>query len=182
MRKLAAILSADVAGYSRLMAGDEEGTLARLQSHLAEVIEPTVAAHRGRIVKLMGDGVLAEFVSVVDAVDCAAAIQRAMAARESGRANEQRIAFRIGVNLGDVIAEGGDIHGEGVNLAARLQELAEPGGVIVSGAAVEQAKNKVEAGFQDLGEQDLKNLPEPVAAFRLLLEPADAGKMVDEAI
>ena len=182
MRKLAAIMSADVAGYSRLMAADEVRTLERLQRHLAEVLAPSIAAHHERIVKLMGDGVLAEFASVVDAVECAAAIQRAMATREAGSPEEQRIAFRIGINLGDVIVEGDDIHGDGVNLAARLQKLADPGSVIVSAAAVEQAKNKVRVGFQGLGERVLRNMPEPVEAFRLLLQPEDASKMVDEAL
>ena len=182
MRKLAAILSADVAGYSRLMAADEEGTLQRLQRLLSDVLDPIIASHHGHVVKRMGDGLLAEFGSVVDALQGAAAIQRAMAASEASSPPDKRISFRIGVNLGDVIAEGGDLYGDGVNLAARLQELAEPGDVVASGAAVEQAKNKVDLGFQDLGRVELKNLPEPVPAFRLLLAPEHRGKVFEIAL
>jgi class 3 adenylate cyclase len=132
VRRLAAILAADVAGYSRLMGADEEGTHERLRAHLRELIEPKIAEHRGRIVKNTGDGFLAEFASVVDAVRCAVAMQRGMADRNAGTPLEQRIEFRVGINLGDVIAEGEDIFGDGVNVAARLQALAEPGGICVS--------------------------------------------------
>ena len=132
-RKLAAIFAADVAGYSRLMGADEEGTHARLRAHFAELVEPKIAEHRGRVVKNTGDGLLAEFASVVDAVRCAAEIQRAMADRDLDVAEERRLRFRVGVNLGDVIADGGDIYGDGVNIAARLEGLAAPGGICVSG-------------------------------------------------
>jgi adenylate cyclase len=132
VRRLTAILAADVAGYSRLMGTDEEGTHERLKAHLREVVEPKIREHHGRIVKTTGDGVLAEFASVVDAVRCAGEIQRAMADRDLDLAEERRLRFRIGINLGDVIAEGEDIFGDGVNVAARLEALAEPGGVCVS--------------------------------------------------
>ena len=132
-RRLAAILAADVAGYSRLMGADEEGTHERLKAHLGQLVEPKIAEHRGRIVKNTGEGFLAEFVSVVDAVRCAAEIQRGMADHEPEVREEQRIRFRTGVNLGDVIADGGDIYGDGVNIAARLEGLPAPGGICVSG-------------------------------------------------
>src|SRR5215469_2542778 len=132
-RRLAAILAADVAGYSRLMGADEEGTHERLQTHLRELVNPKIAEHRGRIVKNTGDGFLAEFASVVDAVRCAVEVQRGMAERNAGTPPEKRIEFRIGINLGDVIAEGEDIFGDGVNVAARLEALAELGGICVSG-------------------------------------------------
>src|SRR5215470_17355530 len=132
-RRLAGVLAADVAGYSRLMGSDEEGTHARLKAHFGELVEPKIAEHRGRVVKNTGDGLLAEFASVVDAVRCAAEIQSAMADRDLDLAEERRLRFRIGVNLGDVIADGGDIYGDGVNIAARLEGLAAPGGICVSG-------------------------------------------------
>ena len=128
-RRLAAILAADVVGYSRLMGEDEPGTLARLQAHRRELIDPKIAAHHGRMVKLMGDGALVEFASVVDAVECAAEIQRGMALRNADLPEDRRIEFRVGINLGDVIVEGDDIYGDGVNVAARLEALAEPGGI-----------------------------------------------------
>src|SRR5438128_819196 len=131
-RRLAAILAADVAGYSRLMGADEEGTLQRLRAHRRELVEPKISEHRGRIVKTTGDGMLVEFPSVVDAVRCAVEIQRAMVDRNAGIAEEKRITFRIGVNLGDVIIDGDDIYGDGVNIAARLEALAEPGGICIS--------------------------------------------------
>ena len=131
-RRLAAILAADIAGYSRLMGADEEGTLARLKAHRRELIDPKISEHRGRIVKTTGDGILLEFPSVVEAVSCALAVQRGMVERNAGIPEGQRITFRIGVNLGDVIVEDGDIHGDGVNIAARLEALAEPGGICIS--------------------------------------------------
>jgi adenylate cyclase len=131
-RRLAAILAADVAGYSRLMSLDESGTLAELQAHRSELIVPAIARHRGRVVKLMGDGILAEFGSVVQAVECATEIQREMAARNAGVTDERRLGFRIGVHLGDIIVEGEDIYGDGVNIAARLESLAETGGICIS--------------------------------------------------
>jgi len=131
-RRLAAILAADVAGYSRLIGSDEEDTLARLKAHRRELIDPKIGEHRGRIVKTTGDGILIEFPSVVEAVSCAVAVQQAMAERNAGTSQDRRIAFRIGVNLGDIIVEDGDIHGDGVNIAARLEGIAEPGGVCIS--------------------------------------------------
>jgi adenylate cyclase len=140
-RRLAAILAADVVGYSRLMGADEEGTLAELTAHLAELIEPCIAEHRGRVVKTTGDGLLAEFASVVDAVRCAVAFQEGMAERNSGTPEDRRLDFRIGVNLGDVIIQDGDIFGDGVNVAARLEGLAEPGGIVVSGTVHEHVRS-----------------------------------------
>ena len=171
-RRLAAILVADVVGYSRMMGADEAGTLARLKACRDDVIDPAIAEHHGRIVKLMGDGVLVEFASVVDAVQCAAAIQRALAARDGD------IRLRIGVNLGDVIVEGADLYGDGVNIAARLEAAAEPGGICVSGTAFDHALHKVDAGFESLGELRLKNIADPIRAYRVLLDPAAAGKVV----
>ncbi len=167
-RRLAAILSADVAGYSRLMGADESGTLARLKTHREEIIDPKIAVHHGRIVKLMGDGVLVEFASVVEAVQYAAEIQRAMADRNAAVADEQRIDLRIGINLGDIIVDGDDIYGDGVNVAARLQEVSEPGGTRVSGVVFNSVKGKVDLGFKDLGPQRVKNIAEPVRAYRVL--------------
>src|SRR5271154_3644715 len=175
-RRLAAILAADVVGYSRLMGEDEVGTLARLQACRRELIDPTIAEFRGRVVKLMGDGALVEFASVVDAVQCAAAIQRRMAGHDQGAPEAQRIRFRLGVNLGDVIVDGNDIYGDGVNVAARLEGLADPGGICISGTAFDHAVNKVDVGFASLGEQRLKNIADPVRVYRVLLDPGDAGK------
>ena len=165
-RKLAAILSADVAGYSRLMGEDEAGTLATLKAHRAEFIDPAIASHGGRIVKLMGDGTLVEFPSVVDAVECAVAVQQGMAARNADAPTDTRIDFRIGVNLGDIIIDGDDIYGDGVNVAARLQEIAETGGVAISAAAHDQIVGKVDIGFDDAGEHELKNIAKPVRVWR----------------
>lgn len=165
-RRLAAILAADVDGYSRLMSADEAGTLKALQSCLSEVVEPAVTDHDGRIVKLMGDGVLAEFPSAVQAVSCAAAIQDRMTDRST--ANDRRIRFRIGVNLGDIIADGDDIFGGGVNIAARLEGLTEPGGICVSGTVYNHTRNKVEVGFDYLGTKTLKNIDEPVMVYRVV--------------
>src|SRR3954447_21459786 len=139
-RRLSAILAADVVGYSRLMERDEAGTLARLKAHRKELVEPLVAGHRGRVVKLMGDGALVEFASAVDAVECAVAIQDGMARRETGLPEGERVRFRVGINLGDVIVEGGDLYGDGVNVAARLEQLAEPGGIVVSGTAFDHLR------------------------------------------
>ena len=164
-RRLAAILAADVAGYSRLMGADEEGTLAALTAHLAELIEPCIAEHRGRVVKTTGDGLLAEFASVVDAVRCAVAFQEGMAERNAGAPENRRIEFRIGVNLGDVIVQDDDVFGDGVNVAARLEGLAESGGIVVSGTVHEHVRTKVDFGFVDLGPQEVKNIVEPVRAY-----------------
>jgi adenylate cyclase len=167
VRRLTAILAADVAGYSRLMGADEEGTHERLQAHLRELIEPKISQHRGRTVKNTGDGLLAEFQSVVDAVRCAAEIQLAMAERDADLAEERRIRFRIGINLGDVIAEEHDIFGDGVNVAARLEGLAEPGGICVSRVVRDQVRDKVAFAFEDRGEQSVKNIARPVRVYAL---------------
>ncbi len=165
-RRLAAILSADVAGYSRLMSEDEAGTLAALKAHRAELIEPAVAGLGGRIVKLMGDGILVEFPSVVDAVECAVAIQNGMAERNGEVSGDHRIVFRIGINLGDVIIEGDDIYGDGVNIAARLEGIARPGGFCVSGKVHEEVGNKLHTAFENLGPTKVKNIPKPVQVYR----------------
>ena len=175
-RRLTAILAADVVGYSRLMGEDEVGTLARLKTCRRELVDPAIEEFHGRIVKLMGDGALVEFASVVDAVQCAAAIQRRMAGHDQGAPEAQRIQFRIGVNLGDVIVDGNDIYGDGVNVAARLESLAEPGGICVSGTAFDHVVHKADVGFASLGEQRLKNIADPVRVYRVLLDPGDAGK------
>jgi len=165
-RKLTTIFAADVVGYSRLMGEDEAGTLARLKSLRKELVQPKIAGGRGRIVKLMGDGLLAEFPSVVEAVRCAVDIQQDMAGREAGLPDERRIRLRIGVNLGDIIVEGSDIYGDGVNVAARLEGLAEPGGICISGKVYEEVRNKLPTAFEDLGEQEVKNIREPVRVYR----------------
>ena len=170
VRRLTAILAADVAGYSRLMAADEEGTHERLQAHLRELVNPKIEDHRGRIVKNTGDGLLAEFASVVDAVRCAVEMQRGMAERNAGTPPEKRIEFRMGINLGDVIAEGDDIFGDGVNVAARLEALAEPGGVCISGTVRDHIRNRLHYPFEDRGEQDVKNIALPVHIYALRLE------------
>jgi adenylate cyclase len=168
-RRLAAILAADVVGYSRLMGADEAGTLLALKSHRQGLVEPLIAKHNGRLVKLMGDGALVEFASAVDAVLCAAAVQAGMAKRTASEAEEERIKFRIGINIGDLIVEGDDLYGDGVNIAARLESLAEPGGICISSKVYQEIKNKVELAFEDLGEQNVKNIAEPVHAYRVLL-------------
>ena len=165
-RRLAAILAADVAGYSRLMGADEEGTHERLQGHLDGLVNPKIAEHRGRVVKNTGDGLLAEFASVVDAVRCAAELQRAMIDREAGIAEDRRIRFRIGINIGDVLVEGDDIFGDGVNVAARLEALAEPGGIYIS-RMVRDIRDKLAYAFEDLGEQSVKNIARPVRVYAL---------------
>ena len=166
-RRLAAILAADVVGYSRLMGQDEEGTLARLEGLKAEILDPLIAQHRGRVVKLMGDGFLVEFASVVDALICALDWQDAVEVRASQVPEDRALRFRIGVNLGDVMVKGDDIYGDGVNVAARLEGMAEPGSVLVSRTVFTHAKGKVPATFEDLGEQELKNIAEPLQVFRV---------------
>jgi TolB-like protein/Flp pilus assembly protein TadD len=166
-RRLTAILAADVAGYSRLMGVDEEGTHERLKAHLVELVNPKIAERRGRIVKNTGDGFLAEFASVVDAVRCAAEVQRGMAERNADAPAEERIEFRIGINLGDVIVEEHDIFGDGVNVAARLEALAEPGGICVSRVARDQVRDRLDYAFEDLGEQSVKNITRPVRVYAL---------------
>jgi adenylate cyclase len=168
-RRLAAILAADVAGYSRLMGRDEAGTLARLNALRRELIDPKVAEHKGRIVKTTGDGLLIEFPSIVEAVACAIAVQGAMAERNADMPEERRIEFRVGINLGDVIVEDGDIHGDGVNIAARLEGLAEPGGICVSAIVHDQVHGRLDCVFEDTGEQTLKNIVRPIRVYRIAL-------------
>ena len=166
-RRLAAILAADVVGYTRLMGADEAGTLRRMTELREEVLHPLIAEHRGRIVKLMGDGLLVQYQSVVDAVECALAWQETIAKHEAEFEKELQLKFRIGINLGDVIVEGDDIHGDGVNIATRLEGLAEPGGIFISADVYRQARGRVKVDFEDLGTQDLKNVSEPVQVYRL---------------
>jgi adenylate cyclase len=180
-RRLAAILAADVAAYSRLMGADEEGTLARLRAHRRELVDPKVREHHGRIVKTTGDGLLVEFASVVDAVRCAAEIQRAMLDREAKEAEDGHIRFRIGINLGDIIVEDADIFGDGVNVAARLEALAKPGGLCVSRVVRDQVRDRLPYAFADMGDQTVKNIARPVRAYALnpdavaLLPPVTAA-------
>ena len=180
VRRLAAILAADVAGYSRLMGEDEEGTHERLKAHRRELVDPKISEHSGRIVKTTGDGMLVEFASVVDAVRCAAELQRAMIDREAGMPEHGRIRFRVGINLGDVIAENDDIFGDGVNVAARLEALAEPGGICISRTVRDQIRDKLGYAFEDLGEQSVKNIARPVRVYALRPE-AVAGLPVSSA-
>src|ERR1700738_1531903 len=161
VRRLAAILAADVAGYSRLMGADEEGTHDRLKAHRRELIDPKIGEHSGRVVKTTGDGMLVEFPSVVDAVRCAAEVQRAMIDREAGLPEDRRIRFRIGINLGDIIVDSDDIFGDGVNGAARLEALAEPGGLCISRMVRDQIRDKLAYPFEDLGEQSAVSKQEP---------------------
>jgi class 3 adenylate cyclase len=170
-RRLTAILAADVVGYSRLMAADERGTHARLKALRKEFIEPTVDEHHGRIVKLTGDGALVEFGSVVD-------IQAGVAERQANQANDRRIVFRIGINIGDVIIEDDDIYGDGVNIAARLEQLAPPGGICIARNVYNQVKNKVAFGFEPMGEHLVKNIPEPVIVYRVLPDPGPVAKII----
>jgi adenylate cyclase len=170
-RKLAAILAADVVGYSRLVGADEAGTIARLRALRKEFIEPLIAEYRGRVVKLVGDGALVEFASAVDAVECAVAIQQGVAEREAAEPEDRRIRLRIGINLGDVIVDGADLYGDGVNIAARLENLAEPGGIYVSAVVREQVRDKFHADFSDLGEQTVKNIARPLHVYRLEIAP-----------
>jgi adenylate cyclase len=174
-RRLAAILAADVVGYSRLMGEDEAGTLAALKELRAQLIDPTIAEYQGRIVKLMGDGALVEFASVVDAVECAVRIQRDMVERTAGIPESKRITFRIGINLGDVIIDGDDIYGDGVNVAARLEGLAEPGGVCISDVVHQSVAGKLDLAFEDLGEQQLKNIAEPVRTYQVTLNSSSSA-------
>jgi adenylate cyclase len=177
-RRLAAILAADVAGYSRLMGKDEAGTLARLRAHRRELIDPKIAEHKGRIVKTTGDGMLIEFPSVVEAVACAVAVQRGMAERNAETPEDQRIVFRVGINLGDIIVEDGDIHGDGVNVAARLETLAEPGGICVSGTVRDHVGDRLDCSFDDLGEQALKNISRPLRVYRVRRATAEPAPTI----
>src|SRR3954451_17678387 len=169
-RRLLAIVAADVVGYSRMMEADEPGTIARLKAVRAEIADPLIARHHGRLVKLMGDGALVVFDSVVDAVACAVEIQRATAGRNAGLPEAERIVFRIGVNLGDVALVDDDVYGDGVNVAARLEQLADPGGVMVSGTAYDQLHGKLDLPLDFAGEQQLKNITRPVRAYRVRLD------------
>ena len=175
-RRLAAIFAADMVGYSRLMESDEEGTIARQKAHRKELIDPKIAEHDGRIVKLMGDGMLVEFASVVDAVRCAVEVQQAIAEREAGVPQDRRIRYRVGINLGDIVIEGDDILGDGVNVAARLEGLAAPGGICVSGDVFRQVEGKIDLAFEDMGEQQLKNIKKPIRIYRVATE----GRLVTE--
>jgi adenylate cyclase len=166
-RRLAAILAADVAGYSRLMGADEEGTLERLKAHRSQLVDPKIKEHHGRIVKTTGDGVLVEFGSVIDAVRCAAEMQRAMVDRNAGTAEDKRITFRVGINLGDVIVDGDDIYGDGVNIAARLEGLAEPGGICISRTVRDHIGDRLPYRFEDIGEQRVKNIARPVHTYAM---------------
>ena len=169
-RKLTTILAADVTGYSRLMGEDEPGTLATLKSY-RETMAGFIASHRGRVVNTAGDSLLAEFASVVEAVQCAIAIQRELAARNEVLSPGRRMQFRIGLNLGDVMVEGDDLFGEGVNIAARLQAMAEPGGICIAGTVFDQVKNKLSIGYDFLGRQAIKNIAEAVPIYRVKLSP-----------
>ena len=166
-RRLSAILAGDVAGYSRLMGADEEGTLGRLNAHRREFLEPKIAQHRGRIVKRTGDGVLVEFASAVDATRCAVDIQRGMIERNAAVPQDERIELRIGINVGDIIIEDDDIFGDGVNIAARLEGIADPCGICISDDAYRQVRDKLEVTFEDIGEQSLKNIARPVRVYRV---------------
>ena len=175
-RRLAAILVADVVGYSRLSHLDEEGTRTRFLAHLQGIFVPKIAEHRGRLVKTMGDGLLVEFSSIVNALRCAVDVQQASAKTNAGIPPDQQLRFRVGINLGDVIAEGDDVHGDGVNIADRLQGLADPGGIVISGSAYEQVKNKLAIGLDSLGGQKVKNIDEPVRAYRVRVDGAPPAR------
>ncbi len=176
-RRLAAILAADVVGYSRLMGADEAGTLRHLIELRQQDLEPRIAEHRGRVVKLMGDGLLVEFASVVDAVACAVAWQNGVAEREAAADDDKRLTFRIGINLGDVIVEGDDIHGDGVNIAARLEGLAEPGGICIADTVYKNVKAKLDLVYEDLGPQQVKNIAEPVHVYRIVGDASETPSL-----
>jgi adenylate cyclase len=169
-RRLAAILAADMVGYSRLMGADEAGTLAAYQRHRRDLIHPRAIQYHGRICKLTGDGVLMEFASVVDAVRFAVEVQLALREENASRPLERQFRYRIGINIGDIVIEQEDIYGDGVNIAARLQELADPGGICLSGTAFDQVKGKLDLTSEYLGEKQVKNIAEPVKAYRVLLD------------
>ena len=181
-RKLAAILAADIVGYSLLAGADEDRTLARLRTLRSDLIDPTIAVHHGRVVKRTGDGLIVEFRSVVDAVRCAIEVQSAMVERNAGVAEDRRIEFRVGVHLGDVVEEAdGDLMGDGVNIAARLEGLAEPGGLCLSAAAHEQVRDRLKETFVDLGEKALKNIARPVHVYATGSEPARRAAIIGRA-
>ena len=168
--KLAAVLASDMVGYSRLMEADEQGTLARLRTHRIELIDPAIAKNQGRIIKTTGDGMLVEFQSVADAVRCAAEIQERMRRRNADVPENRRIQFRIGINLGDIIFDEGDIYGDGVNVAVRLEQLAEVGGICVTQAVYDQVSDRIDVAFEDLGEKALKNISRPVRVWRAVVD------------
>jgi adenylate cyclase len=180
-RRLAAILAADVAGYSRLIEADEEGTLGRLKALRGDLIDPKIADHKGRIVKTTGDGLLVEFASVVDALRCAAEVQAAMAESNGLSPPDRRIELRIGINMGDIVVEDGDIFGDGVNVAARLEGLAQPGGICVSARVQEDAAGRLDLAFEDMGEQALKNIARPVRAYRVVTAAGSAAARASSA-
>jgi class 3 adenylate cyclase len=171
-RRLTAILAADVAGYSRLMGADEEGTLAQLKVHRQALIDPKITEHRGRIVKTTGDGMLVEFASVVDALRCAVEVQRGMTERNAEVSPDKRIEFRVGINIGDIIEDGGDIFGDGVNVAARLEGIADRGGICISRQVLEQVEGKLDLAFRELGRQNFKNISRPVEVYAINLDEA----------
>jgi adenylate cyclase len=174
-RRLAAVLAADVAGYSRLMGRDEERTLAQLKALRKTLLDPTIAGHRGRIVKTTGDGMLVEFASAVDAARCAVEVQRGVAGQNADVAQDARIEFRIGIHVGDIIIDDNDIFGDGVNIAARLEGIAEPGGVCISDDAQRQIRGKVDIAFDDMGLQTLKNIAEPMRAWRCRIDASSSS-------
>ncbi len=178
-RRLSTILAADVVGYSRLVGRDEAGTVAAIKAHIGELIEPKALQYRGRIVKLMGDGLLMEFVSVVDAVLFAVEMQGGMALRNDRLAEDDRIVFRIGINIGDIIVDGDDIHGDGVNIAARLESMAEPGGVYLSEAAFAQVQGKLDLNFESLGAQEAKNISQPISVRRVIMDDKANSRLTD---
>jgi class 3 adenylate cyclase len=182
VRRLAAILAADVVGYSRMMGEDETGTLARLQAHQSELIAPALERHRGRVVKLMGDGMLAEFSSAVEAVACAAEIQRELATRNRDAADSRKMEFRIGVHVGDVIVDKDDIYGDGVNIAARLEGIAETGGICISRQAFEQVDGKLPLAFRQLGPQNLKNIGKPTDVFAVETGEPSSNSVVRQTV
>ena len=180
-RRLSAILAADMVGYSRLVEADETGTIQRQKALRSQFIDPTITKHKGRVVKSMGDGILVEFPSVVEAVQCAVVIQQGMIQREADVANDRRIQYRIGINLGDVIVEDGDIFGDGVNVAARLEQLAEPGGICISGTTYDHLKSKIDVGYESLGNQRVKNIEEPIRVYRVLVARDTVERAVTKA-
>jgi len=177
-RHLAAIHIADVVGYSRLSQIDEEGTRDRFQVDMNTILQPCISQHNGRLVKTMGDGLLVEFHSVVDAVRCAVEMQRKKASQQPAASLIERLNFRIGINLGDVIVEGDDIHGDSVNIAARIQGLAEPGGIVISGTAFDQVQLKLNVGYTSMGSRKVKNIAEPVRVYRVVMDEALARREV----
>ena len=181
-RRLAAILAADVAGYSRLMGTDEEGTLRQLKAHRKELVDPKITEHRGHIVKTTGDGMLVEFVSVVDAVRCAVDIQRGMVERNVEVPAERRIEFRVGINVGDIISDDNDIYGDGVNVAARLEALADPGGIMVSRNVHDQVRDKLSFGFEDMGSRPVKNIARPIGVHRVQISELAAPAVTKSGV